>query len=371
MNDDGVRTNKEFLGLLKQLNASEAIPEILNALPTFAAILDSNRQIVFVNNASLEKTGFSSIEELLGRRPGEVLRCIHAIENDNQCGISENCKYCGAYQSIKQTLKNKVPVSSEFRVSSYINNKYMASDFMVTTSPLMLGDTVYMILSLNDISHEKRRKALERIFFHDAINKISSLNGFFQLIAGEEDIDTLKEHVAVASNVLHDLTDEILAQRQLAAAEHGELVVKKSLINSLVLLNKIVQQEKELEIAKNIEIIIDPNSVGASFVSDPILLNRVITNMLKNAIEASEPGEVISIAVSATPSIVTFKVHNSAFIPNDVQLQMFHRSFSTKGDNRGLGTYSIKLLTERYLDGKVYFESSHEKGTTFYIDIFI
>ena len=51
--------------------------------------------------------------------------------------------------------------------------------------------------------------------------------------------------------------------------------------------------------------------------------------------------------------------------PREVQLQVFQRSFSTKGENRGLGTYSIRLLTERYLKGQVSFTSSPETGTIF------
>jgi CheY-like chemotaxis protein len=49
----------------------------------------------------------------------------------------------------------------------------------------------------------------------------------------------------------------------------------------------------------------------------------------------------------------------------DVQLQIFQRSFSTKGSGRGLGTYSIKLLAERYSKGRVSFATSPEEGTVF------
>jgi Signal transduction histidine kinase regulating citrate/malate metabolism len=53
-------------------------------------------------------------------------------------------------------------------------------------------------------------------------------------------------------------------------------------------------------------------------------------------------------------------------MPREVQLQLFQRSFSTKGSNRGLGTYSMKLLTERYLHGSIAFTVSEEEGTTFF-----
>jgi sensor histidine kinase regulating citrate/malate metabolism len=56
-------------------------------------------------------------------------------------------------------------------------------------------------------------------------------------------------------------------------------------------------------------------------------------------------------------------------MPEEVKLQVFKRSFSTKGKGRGLGTYSIKLLTEKFLKGKVYFISEENFGTEFTIEI--
>ena len=48
---------------------------------------------------------------------------------------------------------------------------------------------------------------------------------------------------------------------------------------------------------------------------------------------------------------------------------MFQRSFSTKGAGRGLGTYSIKLLGEKYLNGKVGFISEQGRGTIFSVEL--
>lgn len=49
----------------------------------------------------------------------------------------------------------------------------------------------------------------------------------------------------------------------------------------------------------------------------------------------------------------------------DIQLQIFQRSFSTKDETRGTGTYSIKMFTEQYLNGKVSFVSNEEERTVF------
>ena len=72
----------------------------------------------------------------------------------------------------------------------------------------------------------------------------------------------------------------------------------------------------------------------------------------------------MTLAADSTAS-VEFSVHNPNPMPRNVQLQVFQRSFSTKGSGRGLGTYSMKLLSERYLGGRVSFESNEESGTVF------
>jgi sensor histidine kinase regulating citrate/malate metabolism len=83
-------------------------------------------------------------------------------------------------------------------------------------------------------------------------------------------------------------------------------------------------------------------------------------------LEATSPGQTITLRCEPEgANAVVFSVHNDGFIPRDVQLQIFHRAFSTKGTGRGLGTYSMKLLGERYLGGQIRFESSPESGTTF------
>jgi sensor histidine kinase regulating citrate/malate metabolism len=92
--------------------------------------------------------------------------------------------------------------------------------------------------------------------------------------------------------------------------------------------------------------------------------------MIKNAIEVYNPKAIITLRCLTTKESVLFSVSNPFVIDKNIKLQMFKRSFTTKGIGRGLGTYSMKLLGEKYLKGKVGFESSKQNGTTFYIEIF-
>jgi sensor histidine kinase regulating citrate/malate metabolism len=65
-----------------------------------------------------------------------------------------------------------------------------------------------------------------------------------------------------------------------------------------------------------------------------------------------------------------FSVHNASVMPPEVQLQVFQRSFSTKLEvGHGIGTYSIRLIGERYLRGQVAFCSRAPEGTIFTITL--
>jgi sensor histidine kinase regulating citrate/malate metabolism len=62
-------------------------------------------------------------------------------------------------------------------------------------------------------------------------------------------------------------------------------------------------------------------------------------------------------------------VNNPGEIPADVRGHIFHRSFSTKGPGRGLGTHSIRIFTENFLGGTAGFTTNATDGTTFYAEL--
>ena len=99
------------------------------------------------------------------------------------------------------------------------------------------------------------------------------------------------------------------------------------------------------------------------------LFQRVLGNMVKNALEATDVGGVVRMGWERDGAELVFKVNNQGAMPREVQLQIFNRSFSTKGSGRGIGTHSIRLLGERYLGGRVSFESNEAEGTTFYLKL--
>lgn len=351
---------EQQVNIVKQLE----IEQFLDAVPDVYCLLNRNRQIVFANKALYNLLQIYDEYKVIGLRPGEVLNCKNSIETLAGCGTAEACRKCGAVNAILTSQKGK-PDIQECRLTN--KDSQEASDYRIWTNPIKIDNEDFVIFAVSDISNEKRRQALERIFFHDVLNTAGVLRGFISLINDyPEEFDEYKGFVVDISN---HLIEEIKAQKDLMAAENNELSVNMQEISSKELLDTILHIYKTSEVAKNKLILLDDSVQDIHFYSDRTLLNRIIGNMLKNALEATSDNQTITLNAWQAEQKIIFSVHNPCFIPRDIQLQIFQRSFSTKGMGRGLGTYSIKLLTEKYLKGKVHFSSDKELGTTFYCEL--
>jgi len=335
----------------------------MDAVPNIIMVLNENRQVVFANKALYETLNIDR-DSAFGFRPGELLDCEHAFDHEAGCGTTEFCSQCGAVNAILNAQKGMNDVR-ECRITQRTGDSL---DLRVWASPLDAGNEHLTVFTVMDISHEKRRRALEKIFFHDILNTTCSLMSSAYLMNGasQDEKDELIQKVVLITDVLNE---EITAQRTLANAENGELAVVLSEFESKDVLLKIAKMYSNIEQNNFHAIAISPNSANRTLWTDRVLLKRVIGNMVKNALEACSRGDTVTIGCISIDHEVQFWVHNPGSMPREVQLQVFQRSFSTKGADRGLGTYSIKLLTERYLKGSVNFSTSPEEGTTFTITI--
>lgn len=332
----------------------------LNALPDPVLVLNRQRQIVFANRAILEMLGIKDMLAVCGARPGEVVGCVHSCESHGGCGTTEFCRECGAVRAILASQQSHATVE-ECRIQQKTGD---ALDLRVWAAPFEVAEEKFTLFAVSDISNEKRRKALERIFFHDLLNTAGGLVGYAHILR-EASPTELDEFANTIARLADKLIDEINTQRDLAAAETSELSVNPVPIQSRELMGDVVSTFHGHEVARGREIKISPDFADVPFTSDRTLVRRVLINMMKNALEASRPGQTVTIGCNNRDEQVEFWIHNQTEMLRNVQLQVFQRSFSTKGSGRGLGTYSMKLLSERYLKGQVSFTSTAAEGTTF------
>jgi signal transduction histidine kinase len=354
---------------LTELGAQRAIFEqlylfsdLMAGVPDAFVVLNRYRQIVFANQAIFRQLGIEDRSMLIGQRPGEALNCVRAGESEGGCGTTEFCRECGAVRAILTSQRGLESVQ-ECRI---ILQNGDALDLRVTATPVTLHDEQFSLFAVTDISHEKRRRVLERLFFHDILNTAGGMLGIAEILsdATPDELDELKSMVLDLSE---RLVDEIKSQQVLSAAEGGDLAVAPQPIDTQALLQETVQVYMHHEAAHGRHLCIDPAAARVQFTNDYNLARRVVGNMVKNALEASAPGDTVTLSALRCGDVVQLSVHNPKDMSRSVQLQIFQRSFSTKGVGRGLGTYSIKLFTERFMHGRVFFSSTPETGTTFVV----
>ncbi|WP_111308821.1 sensor histidine kinase [Confluentibacter sediminis] len=104
---------------------------------------------------------------------------------------------------------------------------------------------------------------------------------------------------------------------------------------------------------------------------DRTQLIRVVTNLVKNAIQAisedRRPRIIVNVSAEGDYVIITVS-DNGLGISEDNKEKIFEPKFTTKTSGMGLGLAMVKNIVETY-NGTISFETEKDKGTTFIVTI--
>ena len=351
---------------LCEVASNEVLKGILRNTSGMLAILNEHRQILAINDTLLKMLGIEDPERVLGLRPGEAINCIHANDMPAGCGTSKFCASCGAAIAIVSSIDSDKPQERTCLAQVKRDGKIADLYLRVTASPIEYRGQRFIMLFLQDISIMQKRALLERVFFHDISNIAMAL------LSGAEMLNVCKldqrceetaQDILEAANML---AHEIKLQKILIGDEPIEMGLNMREVSTREIVEDILRMFRNHPAAKGKVILAEDISEDRHFYTDKSLGLRVLNNMMLNALEASDDGDEIRIAVENSPKDIFFKIWNRKSIPEPIALRMFQRNFSTKADTgRGLGTYSMKLFAEHYLDGEITFTTAPDSGTTF------
>jgi hypothetical protein len=336
--------------------------EVFDGLPAFYLALNRQRQAVFVNKAFLAFLREYGLENAFGKRPGDLFGCAHAAGKPGTCGTTDFCRRCGAAMALGEALRGQDAVK-ECRILSRKSGEDL--DLRVSVHPFVYDGEDFILMSVDDISAEKRREALERLLFKDLLETAGSVQAFVDLLVEDRAGDPLAQATAAAAD---RLLENIFSQKELDAAERGELLLRITGTSAAELLAETAAAAGAREEAWDKEILVAGDRQDVELRTDKGLAARVLGHLVRNALEAETKGSKITLTSRATEEGAAFIVHNPAVMPEEARLQVFQRSFSTKGPGRGLGTYGARLFTERYLKGRISFTSG-PGGTEFRAEI--
>lgn len=204
-----------------------------NPLPMIA--LDQDRRIMQTNQAALEYTQQAE-KDVLGKRCGEALRCIHRNDSHEGCGYGPECSTCQINNALLTTLETQKHLSSvKATITVLKGDEATQRTLSASTSYFESGSGPNITLAFEDItdrektlqkmeeSEERFRRLVDTVavgigIHQDGVWKL--LNPQVKNMLG---YDSLRELIGKpVLNVLHKDYHKIARQRIQRMAETGQ-----------------------------------------------------------------------------------------------------------------------------------------------------
>lgn len=339
-------------------------------------MLDVQGNITYINSMAEKVSGYSS-EELLGK--------------NYKIGI-EDKEY---YDFIKEEYKDGLFMEHNFICK---DKSLIAMESVVSKIYTDNNEVVGHVLVLRDISYRKEfehlkckyneMKAYENIrseFFanlsHEVRTPINIIYSCFQLLNnqrenGDEALaicynkyeKTIKQNCFRMLRLVNNLID-------ITKIDSGFMKMKFGNYDIINLVEDITLSVVPYVEAKKINIMFDTEVEELEIKCDPHEIERVILNLISNAIKFNEVGGYIFVNILVNDKWVEISVKDTGIgISKDLSSYVFERfaqndkSFNREKEGSGIGLALVKSLVELH-DGQVYLNDTQEKGSEFIVKL--
>lgn len=343
-----------------QLAVEEASDHIL--------ITDSEGLILYTNPAGEQLTGYT-IDEMIGSHAG--MSWGEKVNEDE-------------YRELWDILKGgKRMFAGEITNMRKDGSTYVAQ---LTITPIFDEDdpskVIFFVSIQRDITKAKEIDRMKTEFISLASHQLRAplaavrwnLETLRDGIAGElnsEQMEFTKEAYDSTTRMV-DLVNGLL---NVSRMESGRLVIEPQPTNIEELVDTVVKEVRVLanEKGQSISVFIDDRIPIINL--DPKLIRNVYLNFLTNAIKYTPNSGIIKVNVQLNREEIISSVSDNGYgIPQKDQDKIFKKFFRADNirkhdtDGTGLGLYLVKSVVEAS-NGKVWFESQEDKGTTFYFTL--
>ena len=334
------------------------LKKVIESSNEIVYVTNDQRQIVVSNGKALEYFKVAEGSEIIGLRVGEVLNCVERKDGIGGCTTGPSCLLCGVAHAMVEAQQTHQVVS---KASHIVIDEKASADLLIKVTPFEDSDQWFYITSLIDLQKEKRLRALEKTFFHDVNNLTFCLTGYAELLQ-KNTSEHLRQKIL---KVTHQLCDELKNHRQLLAAESDDIKPRPETVSIQQILTDIEVHYSRLLLSSDRQLCVLP-SEDNRFITDRILLHRVLGNLIKISIKASPINGIVSIRAHAELDRLIVKIETPGFLRNVEHINKLSQNSSPELVSEcGLDSYGVVLLCEKYLGGKVAVKSCQDSGTIF------
>jgi len=142
-------------------------------------LLDAERRVRMANKMAQECAGADEAD-LIGRRGGEALRCLHSLEDPKGCGFGPHCQVCRVRCTVIDTLETgESHHQVEATLPFLIDGEPRDITFLLSTARLTVRGEPQALVTIQDITKRKQtEEALRQSEEHYRSLFENMLNGF-------------------------------------------------------------------------------------------------------------------------------------------------------------------------------------------------
>jgi len=125
---------------------------IFESSPVGMLLFDENINITDANTV-ISNMVLKDPMQIIGRRGGEGIGCVHSLENEKGCGFSSSCPDCQLRKCITEVLKTGNAVNGiETQLSILIDGKETNVWLNISAEPVVLNERRHLIVAVDDIT---------------------------------------------------------------------------------------------------------------------------------------------------------------------------------------------------------------------------
>jgi len=219
-------------------------------------------------------------------------------------------------------------------------------------------------------AHELEIKNLVSMFIHDMKNPVTTAgSSVSRLLSGK--IGLLTEiqrdylsRIKHSLNKLDTLLIQFLDFLRIDSKEYKPVFYPLDIVSAL---SRNIEDVKVLAEKKGLDILFEYPETISPIYADLMMINRIITNLLDNAIKYTDSGKTITVQVLDSDDRVIIQITDTGIgIPENHIREIFKPFYRVGRDSEGsgLGLFIVKTMVEAH-KGKILVKSIPGKGSTF------
>ena len=247
---------------------------------------------------------------------------------------------------------------------SQVAEKLASDDFSVRETTAMLHNKKVRILAFSDIRNELSSREMEswtkliRVLTHEIMNNVAPITSLSETLSHKAKDNEIKEGLAVINSTGKQLLNFVDNYRRMTLIPQPQpkLFYVKPFLERMVAISN--EYSKSSDISLNIPI---PDLL---LYADESLIAHVVTNILKNAVEAGATSITIAAYTAPDDSVCIDISNNGKPIPSEEAQQIFVPFFTTKPTGSGIGL-SISRQIMKQSGGSIELITSDNAMTSF------